>query len=147
MLRRYIDATIKDKENTKLFKDWDLFKAKLQQVFSPIKESLVAKQKIQTLQQTKSAANYTTIFQQYAATLEWGDEALQEMYKQGLKPNVRRELIRSGASITTLKELTNEAIRIDNNLFKLKLKEHTYKACLRLNGRGPRVTLDNPNKG
>jgi hypothetical protein len=147
MLRRYMDTSIKDKENVKLFEDWDLFKAKLRQVFSPIKESLVAKQKIQTLQQTKSAADYTTIFQQYAATLEWGDEALQEMYKQGLKPNVRRELMRSGASITTLKELTDEAIRIDNDLFELKLEEHTYEARSRLNGRGPRVTPDNPNKG
>jgi hypothetical protein len=68
------------------------------------------------------------------------------MYKQGLKPNVRRELMRSGVFITTLKELTDEAIRIDNDLFKLKLEEHTYEACLRLNRRGLRVTLDNPNK-
>jgi hypothetical protein len=50
------------------------------------------------------------------------------MYKQGLKPVVQIELIRSGASITTLEELINKAICINNNLYKLKLKEQTYAA-------------------
>jgi hypothetical protein len=50
------------------------------------------------------------------------------MYKQGLKPEVQQELIRSRASITTLEELINKAIRLNNNLFKLKLKEKTYTA-------------------
>jgi hypothetical protein len=147
MLRRYMDTSIVDAENTDLFEDWDNFKTKLRQVFSPIKESLVAKQKIQTLQQTKSAADYTTTFQQYAAALGWGDEALQEMYKQGLKIAVRQELMRSGASITTLEELVQEAIRIDNDLFELKLEEQTYTARSRLNGREPRGTTEPRNKG
>jgi hypothetical protein len=50
------------------------------------------------------------------------------MYKQGLRLEVWRELIRSGASITILEELINKAIRLDNDLFKLKLKEKTYAA-------------------
>jgi hypothetical protein len=50
------------------------------------------------------------------------------MYKQGLKLEVRRELMRSGASITTLEELINKAIRLDNDLFELKLEEKTYTA-------------------
>jgi hypothetical protein len=45
------------------------------------------------------------------------------MYKQGLKPTVRIELIRSGTVIKTLEDLINEAIRIDNNLYELKLEE------------------------
>jgi hypothetical protein len=45
------------------------------------------------------------------------------MYKQGLKPIIRIKLIRSRASITILEELINKAIRINNNLYKLKLKE------------------------
>jgi hypothetical protein len=62
------------------------------------------------------------------------------MYKQGLKPTIRIELIRSGVSITTLETLVNEAIRINNNLYELKLKEQTYTARSRLNRRELRET-------
>jgi hypothetical protein len=147
LTRRYMDPDVDDDENKSLFEDWDLFKAKLRQVFSPIKESLVAKQKIQTLQQTKSAADYTTTFQQYAAALNWDGEALMEMYKQGLKPAVRRELMRTGASVRTLDELINEAVRLDNELFELKLEEEIYASRSRLNGRNSRETLPTRQTG
>jgi hypothetical protein len=147
LLRRYMDADVDDKENQRLFESWDSFKVKLRQVFSPIKEALVAKQKIQTLQQTKSAADYTTTFQQYSAALEWDDGALMEMYKQGLKPTVRIELMRSGTVIKTLEDLMNEAIRIDNDLYELRLEEQTYAARSRFNGREPRETRAVPNQG
>jgi hypothetical protein len=45
------------------------------------------------------------------------------MYKQGLKPIVRVKLIRSRTVIKTLEDLINEAIRINNNLYELKLEE------------------------
>jgi hypothetical protein len=41
------------------------------------------------------------------------------IYKQGLKPLVQVELIRSSAKITNLNLLIAKAIRINNNLFKL----------------------------
>jgi hypothetical protein len=69
------------------------------------------------------------------------------MYKQGLKLEVQRELIRSRASITILEELINKAIRLDNNLFELKLKEKTYTAQSRLSRLETRRIIDNQNKG
>jgi hypothetical protein len=57
------------------------------------------------------------------------------MYKQGLKPSVRRALMRSGYSVTTLDELVNEAIRLDNDLHELALKEEVYAARTRFNGK------------
>jgi hypothetical protein len=45
------------------------------------------------------------------------------MYKQGLKPVIRQELIRSGATTETLDQWINEAIHIDNDLYELKLEE------------------------
>jgi hypothetical protein len=69
------------------------------------------------------------------------------MYKQGLKPTVRVELMRSGTIIKTLKDLTNEAIRIDNNLYELKLEEQTYAARSRFNRREPQETKAVPNQG
>ena len=48
------------------------------------------------------------------------------MYRQGLKPAVRRELMRSGANIDTLAELIEEAIRVDNDLYELALEEQLF---------------------
>jgi hypothetical protein len=146
IVRTYMDPAL-DTANSAIVESWDNFKAKLRQVFSPIKELLVAKQKIQTLQQNKSAADYTTLFQRYAEPLDWNDGALIEMYKQGLKPVVRQELMRSGATTETLDQLINEAIRIDNDLYELKLEEQAYSARSRLNGREPRETKVVQNQG
>ncbi|OAG13212.1 hypothetical protein CC77DRAFT_898593, partial [Alternaria alternata] len=54
------------------------------------------------------------------------DTALMRMYKQGLKPAVRIELIRSRSSLNTLNELIAEAIQVDNELYKLMLEERLY---------------------
>jgi hypothetical protein len=80
IVRTYMDPAL-DTANSAIVESWDNFKAKLRQVFSLIKESLVAKQKIQTLQQNKSAADYTTLFQRYAELLDWNDSTLIEIYK------------------------------------------------------------------
>jgi hypothetical protein len=45
-IRKYIDDTITDSENTTLIEDWTEFKKKLRQIFLLIKESLITKQKI-----------------------------------------------------------------------------------------------------
>jgi hypothetical protein len=69
------------------------------------------------------------------------------MYKQDLRLEIQQELIRSRASITILEELINKAIRLNNNLFELKLKEKTYTAQLRLSRLELRGITDNQNKG
>ena len=121
-----MDTTIVDGGNTNLVEDWTTFKTKMREVFSPFKEDVIAEQKIQKLRQTKSAADYTTEFQQYKTLIDWDDNALMRMYRQGLKLAVRIELIRSGSSLKTLNELINEAIRVDNELYELKLEERLY---------------------
>jgi hypothetical protein len=57
------------------------------------------------------------------------------MYKQGLKPSVQRALMMSRYSVTTLDELVNEAIWLDNNLHELALEEEVYAARTRFNGK------------
>ena len=49
IIKRYMDDSITDADNTTLVEDWDAFKTRMRQNFSPFKESLIAKQKIQTL--------------------------------------------------------------------------------------------------
>jgi hypothetical protein len=134
ILQRYMDDSIEDADNTALVEDWDAFKTKMRQNFSPFKESVVAEQKIQTLQQTGPAADYTTLFQQYATRIDWDDNALMRMYKQGLKPSVRKELMRTGTSVTNLEELMTEAVRLDNELYELALEERLFAKGTRKTG-------------
>jgi hypothetical protein len=63
------------------------------------------------------------------------------MYRQGLKPAVRMELMRSGSSLKTLNELINEAIRVDNELYELKLEERLYTG-----NRAPQDTNNRPRQ-
>jgi hypothetical protein len=48
------------------------------------------------------------------------------IFKQGLKINVRAELMRSREYISTLKTLINKLIYLDNKLFRLALKKQLY---------------------
>jgi hypothetical protein len=48
------------------------------------------------------------------------------MYKQGLKLEVRAELMRSGARVNNLDELINKTICLDNALYELRLAERSY---------------------
>jgi hypothetical protein len=48
------------------------------------------------------------------------------MYKQGLKLEVRVELMRSRARVNNLDKLINKTIRLDNVLYKLRLAERSY---------------------
>jgi hypothetical protein len=134
IIRRYMDADNTDTDNKALVNDWDLFKTKMREVFSPFQEKVIAEQKIQQLRQTTSAADYTNEFQQCQVAIDWDDNALMRMYKQGLKPRVRQELMRSGGQVATLQDLMNEAIRIDNELYGLQLEERLFAQGMRAPG-------------
>jgi hypothetical protein len=125
-LAKYMDDNITDPENTRMFEEWSVFKDHLRTVFGIQKEEAQAERQIQRLQQTKSVAEYATQFQRISTRMNWDDNALKRMFRQGLKPQVRAELMRSGASINTLEELLNESIRIDNELYELELEERSF---------------------
>jgi hypothetical protein len=79
-LERYLDDDITDTENARQMENWDLFKVK-EHTFSPIKVSVIAEKKIQTLRQTHSVAYYTALFQRYQTQIDWDDTALIRMFK------------------------------------------------------------------
>jgi hypothetical protein len=139
IIRKYMDDKTNDPANTALVEDWDQFKERMRQIFAPFTEKVVSEQKIQTIKQTRSAADYTTLFQRLAENVDWDDNALMRMYRQGLKPAVRKELMRSGSTLDTLRELTTEAIRLDNELYELALEEQLFN--------GKRAYESNPRQG
>ena len=99
--------------------DTDQFKEKIRTIFGVINEPTIARRKIQHIHQKQSAADYAADFQQLAANTNWDDTALITMFRQGLKPRVKEELMRSGARLDTLDELMKETIDIDNRLYEL----------------------------
>jgi hypothetical protein len=115
------DDTVK-----RMFSDWLEFKEKLRQSFAVAKEPLIAERKIQRLRQTTSASDYANEFQKYSIQTDWNDVALMRMYKQGLKDKVRIELMRSGAEITTVEQLIEESIRLDNELYEYELETRNF---------------------
>jgi hypothetical protein len=53
------------------------------------------------------------------------------MYKQGLKPNVRAELMRIGTLINNIKDLKKEVICLNNKLYELALEERFFSRFTR----------------
>lgn len=100
--------------------DFDEFKLKIRPVFGVSNEPTIARRDIQRIRQDHSAADYAAKFQQLAAHTDWDDTALMTMFRQGLKPKVKEELMRTGASTDTLDTLINTAIEIDVKLYELQ---------------------------
>jgi hypothetical protein len=100
--------------------DFDKFKERVKPIFGVSNEPTIARREIQRVRQTKSAADYAAEFQQLAANTDWDDTALMTMFKQGLKPQVKTELMRTGASTDNLDDLINTAIDIDVKLYELQ---------------------------
>jgi Retrotransposon gag protein/Zinc knuckle len=101
-------------------RDFDQFKERIKPIFGVSNEPHIARRNIQRIKQDKSAADYAAEFQQLAANTDWDDTALITMFRQGLKPKVKEELMRTGASTETLDELINTAIDIDVRLYELQ---------------------------
>ena len=122
-LQKYLDDPSDVPDVAKWMESFAYFKAELRKIFAPSNEVNQAVRVIQHIKQKRSAAEYTTQFQQYAVKTEWDDDALMTMYRRGLKENVKDELMRTGASLDTLDELQKEAIQIDDNLFERAMEK------------------------
>ena len=127
-LVKYLDPKNNEDDIIKLFEDYTEFKDRLRKAFGTANETAIATRQIQRLKQTTSAADYATIFQQYSVNTGWDDSALMAMFKQGLKSDVRAELMRTGAGLEKLEDLINEAVRLDNQLHEFKLENQRHQS-------------------
>ncbi|KAG9017550.1 hypothetical protein FRB90_000801, partial [Tulasnella sp. 427] len=81
-----------------------------------------SEQRIHELKQTRSAADYTSKFNNLAVWIQWNDQALIDQYKRGLKT----EIMKAGTIVTwpnTLQEVQERAVYMDDELFKAKQLE------------------------
>ncbi|KAG8701733.1 hypothetical protein FRC08_003926 [Ceratobasidium sp. 394] len=81
-------------ENHEFFQSWQVFrKAFLESFSDPVKKEKAVRT-LTNLRQTGSAQDYATNFRTLALEVNWNDEALADKFKEGLKPEVRKELTR-----------------------------------------------------
>ncbi|KAH9452003.1 hypothetical protein Pst134EA_025940 [Puccinia striiformis f. sp. tritici] len=71
---------------------------------------------LRKLKQTKSAAEYTHQFNIHASNAGWEASTLISQYRQGLKSNVRLALLISRIEFTTVAEISNLSLKIDNEI-------------------------------
>ncbi|KDN34218.1 hypothetical protein RSAG8_12692, partial [Rhizoctonia solani AG-8 WAC10335] len=65
------------------------------------------------LVQTRTTAEYTTLFHTYAAELTWNNTALRAQYNQGLHFKVKEVLSQREVQQATIQDLINAANKID----------------------------------
>ena len=102
-----------------IIESYDRFKKELRLLFGIANKVPLAERALQNLRQTRSAAEYAAEFKHYAVQVGWDDAPLMVLYRQGLKPLVRKELLRSNIIIGNMKEMYEESIRIDADWFDL----------------------------
>jgi len=99
---------------------WDTLKTKLQTSYGDAAEADAAVEKIKSMKQTTSAANYANEFQKYAYLTGHNDVSLVSDFKKGLKTEVRKLLIAENLGNADLDMYIEKAIKIDNDLFAIQ---------------------------
>ena len=97
-LRDYLDNQADPKEqedNTRrVMGSLKTFKTAMRKMFGILDKEKDAERKLQALQQTGSASEFTAKFQQLAVRTQWGDSALTALFYQGLKERVKDNIAR-----------------------------------------------------
>jgi len=106
------------KESTKAaFKSFDGFEEALKEAFGDPDETQSAERQLHQLHQKGPASDYAAKFRQVAAHLEWDDDPLMVAFYQGLKDEVKDELIKEDRP-NTLAEYIATAVKIDDRLYE-----------------------------
>lgn len=118
-IKPLLTAFLSDRTDTmNIFAQFDRFKLYMKAVFGISNEKKAATRVIQSLRQKTSASDYTAKFREYSNLAGWTGDALLEMYRRGLKENVKDELEFSGMAIDTFERLAKAAIEIDDKLYE-----------------------------
>jgi len=113
-------ATTTNQEVRFMFASWAGFAERLTQMFGDPEATTTAERGLRNLVQRTSAIEYTTQFQTLATQVEWNDRALMAQYKDGLKAKVQDAIILM-EDADTLRDLIDQAIRIDNRIYQREL--------------------------
>jgi hypothetical protein len=103
-----------------LLENWNTFEQGFLSNWTDPASVQVAERRLHALNQSRSAQEYAMEFRVISSELELGENALMSELCQGLKRDVKTELIKfsMGRNISTLDELISMACLIDNTLFE-----------------------------
>jgi hypothetical protein len=119
-MKNYVDDDTPDGDTTSCFAHFAEFENRIRKVFGTINDERMAARVIYTIKQRGSAAAYYSEFNQVARKLNWeDDDAFAQIFYNGLKESVRREMMDPP---TDYRDMVDEAIKIDNRLYELKLE-------------------------
>ena len=86
----------------------------------------IAERRLYRLRQIESTTTYTTRFRTIDANVQWNDDFLASRYHQELKKNVKKKMTREDR-LTTLREMIDVTIRIDNDLYEQRRRRFDEK--------------------
>ena len=114
-IRPYITLVIKPS----FLLNFDEFILRLKLNYGDPDETGTARRKLKSLHQTTSASAYFAEFQQYIAVFQWVDgDMIVDRAIDGLKPNLKDEIARTGSNFVSLGDLMRFIIPLDNHLFE-----------------------------
>ncbi|KAG8731454.1 hypothetical protein FRC10_001724 [Ceratobasidium sp. 414] len=108
-------------ENHEFLELWNSFKKGFLTHFSDPAKKEKAVRELSKLTQTTSAQNYTVAFRMLAQEVDWNEQALKDQYMEGLKPQVKTELMRlqifGEPENVTLEQWITLACKADNMIY------------------------------
>ena len=112
------------------------------QVFGDVDERKTAARQMQKLRQTRSVTDYITEFQMIASNLDWDEEALEDKFTEGLKPNVQSALIYFPTDADNLEEIMARAQKIDRQQWENRKERNNFQHLNYRRKDSPRRKLD-----
>ena len=112
----------KDNDMIEVTQNYSNFKNKLRQVFGDFDKEHLAERRMQSLQQTGSAADYASKFQQLAAQTQWGAVPLVAQLYKGLKDRVKDGVAQVNRP-SQLQLMITLAIRINDRQYERELEK------------------------
>jgi Retrotransposon gag protein/Zinc knuckle len=117
-IKPYLSDYLSGGKNHQFMDEWAKMRIAMKQIYGISNDQAVAIRRVQNLRQVRSASEYASEFQEASPKTGWDNEALKEMFKKGLKLDVRKELMRYGGDTDTLMQLIHAAIECDDQLYE-----------------------------
>lgn len=124
---RLVTSARMDDNQREMLEDWDLFKSFLRGNFGDPDERNTARRELTTLRQLGPASSYFSEVMRLSSILGWTTPQAQEILlpqvEQGLKKELREEIVRQNKVFRTIAELREFAVGVDNRLFAFRREE------------------------
>jgi hypothetical protein len=103
-----------------LLQDFNAFMAKFEAVFGDSDKARISANKLHRLQQgTRSATVYASKFRQLTCDVNWGEAALIDQFRCGLRDDVQ-DLLLTLVDPSSFSKVITQAIQCDNRLFECR---------------------------